>query len=99
MTMWWGGRRIRLGLRDIGCMYLILIIICCPALIWILVYPFQWFVDYLDWGQEHFGFENKSFGIMVWSLLPMALLGITCFSLEKYFNRRKQRKKDIQKLR
>jgi hypothetical protein len=63
----WGRIRPMTAKEAVAC---VLIIGCFPIILWFILKPLEWFVAYIEWGQEHFGIENRSFGLAIWVMVP-----------------------------
>jgi hypothetical protein len=59
-----------------GLIFIGLLFICffyfLPVILSFINPPLQLFIDYIEYGQEKFGLENKSIGIFLWTFwLPL----------------------------
>jgi hypothetical protein len=86
LGVWVKVRRYRYYYGNAGCyLWLIMILVICtlPLLLWIINAPLQLLLSYIEWGQEVFGFEDKSFGLILYTFgVPWCFLFILykCFT-------------------
>ncbi len=56
---------------------MILVICTLPLLLWAINVPLNFFLSYVEWGQAVFGFEDKSFGLLIYAFgVPWCMLFI-----------------------